>query len=289
MKTSIYLLTALFIPTASHSYTYNLYATSLNITVTSDSGVSTLLNRTYPYETTVDSGKIQLPNQDIKTGDTVVASASTPQTNFNRLPIVGGDQQVRFEMPGATNTSRQYYRWKLYSGEKLQGPGPNILWSGDATYALPYARLSCTVPDSLPEYSGDYELIPSFDTAVRFTSRSTGKSLLLNISCYATYYGTADVNIQLQDETIYISGPAGTPQTKESAVVVEADPGRVRLSFENNKMNELLVTFDKNNTTTMTDLTFTATSAKKVPFYVTPVNTSAGVRSYAVSVNATFI
>ncbi|ELD0501620.1 hypothetical protein QUQ56_004742 [Escherichia coli] len=287
MKTSIYLLAVLLIPTASHSYIYNRTLTGLRLTVTSNGNISVLAHQTSGSPGPLTS-KQKLPTTDIKEGAEVHASAAIPITDFHQVLTAETGKQVRLELPGSDNVSRSLFRWELFTGQQLQRPN-KILWSGDIMNSDPYLIASCDVPTTITnsDFINDYR--PSFTTAVRFTDPQTGGTFVLDFDCYAVYTATADVSIQLDEETINLNGPAGTQQNRESSIRVTADPGRVRITFQNRNQNALVVSFEKDKQKSQTTLNFSSTGEQTVPFYVTTIDTTAGVRSYTVNVDATFI
>ncbi|HAD6674438.1 TPA_asm: hypothetical protein G1X19_10895 [Salmonella enterica subsp. enterica serovar Typhimurium str. SL1344] len=289
MKTSIYLLTVLLVPTATNAYTYTRDVAQLTIEgSTKTDGNIELVDLAGGPVGSLKTGKVQLPIS-LPIGTSTYVSPSNAYSSFNKLATDETDLKFTLNMPGTSPNTRSNITYDLLNGKLLERPN-TIKWEGSTPGSNPYFTASCDTPTTMNTSDfHKYGFTGTFDTAVQFIDRDgSSASLTLNIVCWVSYRANADISLRLNDDTLSLSGVAGSAQSVQSSMWVKSDPGRIRITFQNPNPGDIRVSFEQDKNKPQTTLTITKTSEITLPFYVSTLNTSAGSRTYTVNVNAEF-
>lgn len=293
MKTSIYVIALLLMPTISNAYNYK--RVEVGGTVEQRSQRGTVSASSGPItQTSTQPGALGLPWQllwnstDMPYGSNVVAIPGAITTTFSNVTTPGVDHLVTLYVPDGSGSNNGRLTWDALTGGLLASPG-EIKWGNPDTNTAPYYRLICQVPETITsaDYIRDYRL--DFSSSVQFHSPGSITYVAVLFNCYGVYEISSTVSVNLKDETLNLSGVAGKPIRKETAVRIFADPGRVRLTVQNRYRNDLVVSFGEDFLREQTDITFATTGEKTIPFYVGVTNTAAGGRSYTVNLVANYI
>lgn len=289
MKTSIYLLTVLLAPTAANAYTYTRVTASLDVDAETSTGSMALAGINGGPTGAIKSHKIYLP-AGIALGSSVAVSPSNAFSSFSRVETDERDGKLTINVPGESSGSRSNIVYDLVSGDLQERP-TTITWVGDATSTKPYIIVSCDAPTTISSKEfHPYGYNGSISAATVFIDRAgTGHQMTLYYNCFSSYKATADVEIKLRDETMSLTGASGTAQHGENSLWIKSDPGQIRITINNRNDNDIRVSFDKDKNKPQITQSITSTSEMSLPIYVSTLNTSAGIRSYTVNIDATFI
>lgn len=289
MKTSIYLIAAFLMPTTSYAYNFELYQTEASTEQRVTKGGATVPRKVYQ-----GAGNILFtPHLDLvwgpelPLGGTVTADATT-KTQFWLEGIPEQTYFVSLMLPGPVYGGIVAYNWDVKSMQAYSRP-TTMIWGNADKKSIPRYQLECNLPPSVVFDQPIAELDLYFAAEVMFSSAIATDALSLDVNCTGKYVMKPDLKVVLKDETIRLSGVTGVPVHKASAVLIDSDPGRVRLTIINEHKNELTVSFEEDQIQEQTDVTFPTKSKQTIPFYVRTRDTTAGVRSYAVQLAATYL
>lgn len=279
MKTSIYLIAALLMPTTSHAYRFELYRTEASTGQLVTSGGATVPPKEYksngPYLATPHLNLVWGP--DLPLGGPVTATAHV-RSQFWLDGIPENEYIVTLALPGPVYGSITPYNWDVKTMKEITSP-KTMIWGNAEKQSIPRYQLICNLPPSAEFNQPLAELDLYFAATVKFSSPIATDALSLDVNCTGKYVMKPDLKVVLKDESIRLSGVTGVPVHKDSAVIIESDPGRVRLTIINEHKNELTVSFEEDQIQEQTDVTFPTKSKQTIPFYVRTRDTTAGVRT----------
>lgn len=290
MKTSIYLIATLLMPTTSHAYKYVLQSTEATTGQTWQKSGQTITKHA-----TGGGGYLIMPRDtlmygpELPLGDHVNAVTTYLYTNMQDLVIPSGNiHLVNLYLPTAVSGTGAGYRWDVQTKTEYERPS-TMLWGNLQPMRLPEYQLACELPPTVL-FSKKWEgFTATFTATVAFSSTYAATPLTLDVTCSGKYVFKSDLKVEPTDSTIRLSGVAGVPVHKKSSVKITADQGKVRLSLVNNYNDKITVSFAEDRIRDQTDVSFTSTSVQTVPFYVRTVDTTVGDRSYSVLIAAIYI
>ncbi len=290
MKTSVYLLAIIFIPTAPYAYMYRATETTMKVTVENHYGsIQNIsgVNFSNGGGTPLTSSTLMLVGLYDERGKTARVTAGNGLSTFQNIIPSSSDHYVTVNLDGRGG-DQPVIKWSAITGELLASRY-NIPW-GAGTGAAPNFTVTCDLPGEITSNTPGTEYQGTVSSSVKFTSPTNAyDNMTIHVDCSGRYVATASIALQLKDDVINLTGTTGTRVTKESEVRVKTDPGRVRLTIQNSFSDELTVSFEEDNLRDQTEITFTDSGEQNIPFYVGTTNTAAGVRMYTVSMAATYL
>lgn len=289
MKTSIYLIAALLMPTTSHAYRFELYRTEASTIQRATLGGGTIPRKEYHS----NGNYLVTPHLDLVWGTDLplggpVTATADVRSQFWLEGIPEQTYLVSLVLPGPVYGSITAYNWDVKTMKELSSP-KTMTWGNAEKLSIPRYQLVCNLPPSAEFDQPLAELDLYFAATVKYSTPIATDALTMDVNCTGKYVMKPELEVVLKDESIRLSGVTGVPVQKDSAVIIASDPGRVRLTIINEHKNELTVSFEEDQIQEQTDVTFPTKSKQTIPFYVRTRDTTAGVRSYAVLMAATYL
>ncbi len=150
-------------------------------------------------------------------------------------------------------------------------------------------RFSCSHPETITDrYATNWiewgyvmELY-----AKRKGSANAGISLF--VECNIRYERQYDLNLSILNTTMAISSKSGTAQSYSNKLIISGDGGGADIIINNPHIRDIVVSFSTSGTSTTTVVDLNNNTTQTKDFFVKPVNTSPGERTYNVTFTAAY-
>ncbi|MXD67366.1 hypothetical protein [Escherichia coli] len=117
---------------------------------------------------------------------------------------------------------------------------------------------------------------------------SANAGLSLFVRCAIRYERQYNLNLSILNTTMDISSKSGTVQSYTNQLIISGDGGGADIIINNPHIRNIVVSFSSSGTITTTGVDLNNNTTQTKDFFVKPVNTNPGERTYNVTFTAAY-